>query len=178
MGDTPTAQPKTIEEIIREVGDYTPEAFEFVRDAVTAASERIHGPLNKAQQKLVRWMNTNGVGFEELQKMLEQGEVPPMGQAMLDQAGGLSAMNRHVSGQDLCRVLRAIAIERWGLMARTVFDHWGVHATHDFGRIVFALVDNHVLSKQPNDTIRDFDRVFDFAEAFDRGYTVQVGKPA
>lgn len=177
MAETPAAQPKSLHEIIREVGSYAPEAFEFVRDAVTVASERVHGPLSKPQQKLARWMNKHGVGFDDLQRLYERNELPPAVRLLLEEAGGIEAMNRHVSGRELSLVLRDLAIERWGFLARQVLSHWGIHSTHDFGRIVFALVDNHILSKQPGDSLRDFDRVYDFADAFDRGYTVRAVKP-
>lgn len=77
---------------------------------------------------------------------------------------------RHISGHELAEGVRALAIERFGPLARTVLEHWGIHATHDIGRIVFALVECGVLVKQDHDRIEDFDDVFDFEDAFDRGY--------
>jgi uncharacterized repeat protein (TIGR04138 family) len=77
--------------------------------------------------------------------------------------------NRHVSGQQLCEGLREFALKEWGLLAGTVLRRWGITATYDFGRIVFALVDNQHMAKTDEDTIEDFRNVFDFKEAFDRG---------
>jgi len=77
---------------------------------------------------------------------------------------------RHISGRELAEGCRDLAIERWGLMARPVLEYWGIRATRDLGAIVFALVECGVLVKQENDTLEDFDLVFDFAEAFERNY--------
>jgi uncharacterized repeat protein (TIGR04138 family) len=73
----------------------------------------------------------------------------------------------HVCGQQLCQGLRDFAVARYGLMARTVLAHWGVLRTHDFGRIVFAMVDSKLMQKTDDDDIRDFENVFDFAVAFE-----------
>lgn len=77
---------------------------------------------------------------------------------------------RHVTGQELSWACRDLALERFGLMARTVLDCWGVRQTADFGRIVFALVDVGLLSTQDGDRPEDFDAVYEFASAFDESY--------
>lgn len=77
---------------------------------------------------------------------------------------------RHLSGRELLEGCRELAIQRFGLLARTVLDYWGVTSTSDFGDIVFALVDLGLLQSQPTDTKDDFQDVFDFADAFDRDY--------
>src|SRR5687768_8664566 len=76
-------------------------------------------------------------------------------------------VSRHVSGQDLCDGLREFALMNWGLLARTVLARWNVRKTLDFGRIVFALVDNGYMQKTDDDTIEDFRDVFDFKSAFE-----------
>jgi uncharacterized repeat protein (TIGR04138 family) len=43
-----------------------------------------------------------------------------------------------------------------------VLRRWNIHSTTDFGRIVFALVDNGFLQKTEQDRIEDFRDVFDF----------------
>ena len=77
---------------------------------------------------------------------------------------------RHISGRELACGCRDLAIERWGLMARSVLGYWGIFSTRDLGEIVFALVELGVLVKQADDHIESFDDVFDFAEAFDNSY--------
>ena len=77
---------------------------------------------------------------------------------------------RHLSGRELVEGCRGLAIERYGLLARTVLDFWGVTTTVDFGDIVFALVDLGLLQSQPTDTRDEFNEVYDFEDAFDRDY--------
>lgn len=74
--------------------------------------------------------------------------------------------DRHVSGHQLCIGLRDYAVERYGLMAKSVLNKWGIHATRDFGHIIFAMVDAELMRKTDEDTIDDFDGVFEFSEAF------------
>jgi uncharacterized repeat protein (TIGR04138 family) len=81
-----------------------------------------------------------------------------------------SGRNRHITGQQLCEGLRDLAIERWGYLARTVLNNWGISRTEDFGRIVYALIDAGILAKTDEDSPDDFVAVFDFAEAFERRY--------
>ena len=74
---------------------------------------------------------------------------------------------RHVSGQDLCNGLRDFAIKEYGLLARTVLRRWSITSCRDFGQIVFAMVEGGLMRKTDNDTIHDFNNVFDFASAFE-----------
>lgn len=82
------------------------------------------------------------------------------------QAGDDTDESKHVTGQQLCIGLRDYAIERYGRLARTVLDHWGLRSTEDFGRIVFAMVDAQLMHKTDDDTLADFVNVFSFDEAF------------
>jgi uncharacterized repeat protein (TIGR04138 family) len=77
---------------------------------------------------------------------------------------------RHVSGQELAGGVRELALDRFGPMARTVLEHWGIHDTEDVGRVVFAMVEQGILIKQDGDRPDDFSDVFDFEEAFELNY--------
>jgi uncharacterized repeat protein (TIGR04138 family) len=77
---------------------------------------------------------------------------------------------RHITGQELAKSVRDLAIQRFGPMARTVLEHWGIHSTADIGEIVYALIDYRVLIKQDSDSRDDFRDVFSFDDAFDRDY--------
>ncbi len=76
-------------------------------------------------------------------------------------------LDRHVTGQELCMGLREYAIQRYGLLARTVLECWRVQRTEDFGRMVFAMINAGLLKQQADDSIEDFTSVYDFREAFD-----------
>ncbi len=77
---------------------------------------------------------------------------------------------RHITGRELAESCRDLAIQRYGVLARMVLEHWGVTSTADFGNIVFTLVDLGLLLSQATDTRDDFAGVFDFQDAFDRDY--------
>ena len=78
--------------------------------------------------------------------------------------------SRHITGRELTEGCRDLAIERYGPMARSVLDFWGIRTTRDLGEIVFALVECGILVKQETDDLDDFDGVYDFQDAFERNY--------
>lgn len=77
---------------------------------------------------------------------------------------------RHITGRELAIACRDLALDRYGVLARLVLNHWGVHSTADLGDIVFTLVELNLLISQPTDTRDDFLAVFDFDEAFEQNY--------
>jgi uncharacterized repeat protein (TIGR04138 family) len=77
---------------------------------------------------------------------------------------------RHLTGRELALGCRDLALDRYGVLARSVLEHWGLTNSASIGEIVFALVDVGLLSAQPTDSVADFLDVFDFHEAFDRNY--------
>ena len=79
---------------------------------------------------------------------------------------------RHISGQELAEGIRVYALQQFGPMAKTVLNYWGIYQTLDFGKIVFLLIDVKLLSQQPGDKPEDFDKIYDFDEAFDKGYKI------
>lgn len=83
-----------------------------------------------------------------------------------DRDGQLAGDARHVTGQELCLGLRDYAIAQYGLLARTVLSRWNIRRTEDFGRMVFALVEAGLMRKSDEDSLDDFQGVFEFDEAF------------
>jgi uncharacterized repeat protein (TIGR04138 family) len=77
---------------------------------------------------------------------------------------------RHISGRELSCGCRDFAIERFGVMARLVLEHWGVRSAADIGDIVFTMVDLELLLTQPTDTRDEFADAFSFDEAFESEY--------
>ena len=80
---------------------------------------------------------------------------------------GLPNEQRHICGRNLLFGISEFAMDQLGPMARSVFSHWGVAETRDFGEIVFNLVESELMSKTDDDRIEDFIGVYDFAEEFD-----------
>jgi uncharacterized repeat protein (TIGR04138 family) len=81
---------------------------------------------------------------------------------------------RHISGRELAEGVRRLALDRFGPLARTVLQHWGIRQTEDLGSIVFSLVDCGILMKQDEDSPDDFRGIFDFEEVFERNYPWEV----
>jgi uncharacterized repeat protein (TIGR04138 family) len=77
---------------------------------------------------------------------------------------------RHITGRELALSVRDLALERFGVMAGLVLEHWGVHTSSDIGDIVFTLVELELLMSQATDTREEFAGVFHFDEAFERDY--------
>lgn len=90
--------------------------------------------------------------------------------ASLEYCQARLAERRHITGAELTEACRDLALERWGLTARLVLEHWGIRSTADVGAIVFVLVDLGFLLAQPSDHPADFADVYDFETAFEREY--------
>lgn len=121
------------------IGGIAPEAFQFVREGLGHTVKMVHG---------------------EHQEVASRTGASPVS----SDSPGPDA--RHISGRQLCMGLRDYAVKRYGLMARTVLRKWNVQRTEDFGRIVFAMVDQGIMRKAEEDSFEDFQGVFDFSEAF------------
>jgi uncharacterized repeat protein (TIGR04138 family) len=83
---------------------------------------------------------------------------------------------KHVTGEELLEGMKELLLNKFGPMALTVLNHWGIHTTDDIGNIVFNLVENKVLSKTDDDDIANFRNVYDFDEVFNKFYRKQLAK--
>ncbi len=80
----------------------------------------------------------------------------------------------HISGQELCEGLRELALQRFGLLSRTVLRQWGVTSTDDIGRIVFELIERGEMRKTEQDAMEHFLDLYDFDDAFDHNYRIDT----
>lgn len=140
---------------MRERAPFAPEAFRFVQEGLQHTLEKVRGePTYRASQDddadldLTLLAEIAGIDANELDEIAQ-------------------VESRHVSGQELCLGLRSLAVEKYGLLARTVLRGWGVSTTEDFGKIVYAMVDTGLLRTSENDSLDDFRGVYEFEEAFD-----------
>jgi uncharacterized repeat protein (TIGR04138 family) len=112
---------------------------------------------------------------EVLERMRERGDRYDERAYLFVLAGieflqGRLPQRRHVTGPELSLACRDFALGQYGLLARSVLEHWGIRETEDLGRIVFSLVDVGLLVSQPGDRVEDFAGVYSFDQAFDDGY--------
>lgn len=77
---------------------------------------------------------------------------------------------RHASPREVADGVRQLALERFGLMARTVLRHWGIHDADDIGRVVYAMVEQGILRTRDEDQQEAFSGALDFEEAFEIDY--------
>jgi len=73
----------------------------------------------------------------------------------------------HISGQELLEGIKEFGLDQFGPMAKTVFHHWGIKVTEDFGEIVFNMVENGIMSKAEKDSREDFKNAYAFDDVFD-----------
>lgn len=80
------------------------------------------------------------------------------------------SVSGHISGEVLLEGLRVVASRQFGPMAKEVLNHWGIYNTRDIGNIVFGLIEAKLLEHSEEDSIEDFDDVFDFKKVFEEDY--------
>jgi uncharacterized repeat protein (TIGR04138 family) len=116
-----------------------------------------------------------GAGLEHAQEVLGYGKPAPRkrksgssGKRVTEEARPI----RHISGQELCLALKHLAQQQYGLMAKLVLASWGIHATSDFGEIVYNLIRIGKMSTSEHDRREDFNAVYDFEQALVRDYCI------
>jgi uncharacterized repeat protein (TIGR04138 family) len=127
-------------------------------------AEKTGKPKVKGPEEMARLIREDGryplEAFEFLHDALENAAQKVHGE------GPAEPGQRHVTGAQLCQALRAVAIERWGPLAKTVLRRWRIRSTLDFGNMVYLLVNNEFMQKTPQDSLEDFRDVYSFDKAF------------
>lgn len=80
----------------------------------------------------------------------------------------------HVTGRELSEGVRDLALERFGLLAKTVLNEWGICSTGNIGDIVYNMIDAKIMVKQDSDSREDFDAVYDFSNAFQAEFRLEL----
>lgn len=101
---------------------------------------------------------------EGLAHTVEMVHGNPEDQTMLEL--GLVEDSRHVCGRELCIGFRDYAIDRYGMLAKSVLNKWGIHQTVDFGNIIFAMVEAGLMRTTEEDSVDDFDDIYEFDDVF------------
>jgi len=68
----------------------------------------------------------------------------------------------HVSAKELLDGVRDFGLNQYGPMTKSVFEHWGIKSTEDFGEIVFNMIDHNLMKKSDQDSRQDFKNVYSF----------------
>ena len=158
---------KTLPDLVKYVGRYPEESYLFVREGLSFAAEQLHGPETDAHQALQQYLAQHDLDWNDLVAEYHTGKLPELVLEAVEAAGGFEKLNRHVGGRELCWSLRDYALRRWGSLARVVLESWNIKRTKDFGRIVLGFIDFDMMRKQDDDTLADFEGVYDFEEAFE-----------
>ena len=74
--------------------------------------------------------------------------------------------DQDISAAFLLEGIKRYALEQYGALAFHVLSEWNIHTTMDFGKMVFNLVQIGWFGKSDDDSIKDFDDVFSFEDAF------------
>ncbi len=72
----------------------------------------------------------------------------------------------HLHGSEICLAAKDLAVEKWGMLARTVLGKWNIRGTIDFGNMVYLLINHSMLAKTEEDSLEDFRDIYSFDEAF------------
>jgi uncharacterized repeat protein (TIGR04138 family) len=75
---------------------------------------------------------------------------------------------RHVSAAELLDGMRDCAIQRFGYLARLVWESWGIYSTSDWGHVIFNLIGAKLMQANEGDKLEDFEGVYDFESVFDQ----------
>jgi uncharacterized repeat protein (TIGR04138 family) len=117
----------------------------------------------------------NGERIQKIDEILERDaryriEAYSFVLEALGYAIGQTGRSGHVTAAELMVAIRDYGIEQFGGLAKSVFNHWGILQSSQFGDIVFNLIDAGLLGKRPEDRREDFDAAsFDFdTELVDR----------
>jgi len=82
----------------------------------------------------------------------------------------LSDEPHHITGRQLSEGLAELAGDKWGRMAKVTLNQLGIKSTRDFGNIVYLMVENHWMHARPEDSIEEFNDVYDFETVFEKNY--------
>lgn len=147
--------------LLREDRRYPLGAYAFVFEALEYAQDVLQLGVESETEPVSQNANLTENEWEELRQREKEEDLP----------------KRHVTGQDLCEAAREFAFVQYGPLARTVLSSIGIRTTGDIGNIVYNLMEIGHMRKTPQDRREDFDNVFDFATALDRGqYKIGASK--
>lgn len=136
---------EVLEQILAREKRYQRDAYFFVKDGLEYTRKMLDREGRSRTEKTPTMIDREGK---------TRGEMEP----------------QHVTPQELLAGLRELALEQFGPMAIMVLEEWGVTSCHDFGEMVFIMIEHKALKKTEKDSRSDFDNGYDFYEAFRKPY--------
>jgi uncharacterized repeat protein (TIGR04138 family) len=82
--------------------------------------------------------------------------------------------SRHVTGRQLAEGFRDYILEEFGPFSEEILNDLNLHATIDIGHLVFNLISVGCFGKTPEDSLEDFEDVYDFKDAFSEPFSVRA----
>ena len=73
----------------------------------------------------------------------------------------------HLTGPQLLKGVREMAIREYGPMARSVLNFWGLKRGEDVGEVVYNLIEVGLMAKTDEDRKEDFGGVMAFDQSMD-----------
>lgn len=175
----------TIYRLLKKDPRYPIEAYQFVRDGLTYATEvlALGQKSDNDRQKSLAQQEALEQSSSDFQKEIDliagiaasertDEAEPSFELAKLDtpaeseETPPAEIEGRHLTGQELCEALRQYALQQYGYMAFSVLSEWSITATRDFGSIVYNLIEIGLMRKSPEDRQEHFNDVYDFHEVF------------
>jgi len=77
----------------------------------------------------------------------------------------------HITGPELLRGVRELAMAQYGPMARQVLNHWGLQRGEDVGDVVYNLIRHGLMSSSDEDEIEDFHGIMVFDDSMNREFS-------
>ncbi len=82
----------------------------------------------------------------------------------------VTTKNHHVTGRQLSEGLRDYMLEEYGPFAQDILRKCNMQQTFDIGRIVYNLIEVGAFGKTKEDSIEDFNAIYDFVETFEKPF--------
>ena len=76
----------------------------------------------------------------------------------------------HMTAEQLYLGSCAYALQEYGPLAQKLLEMWGICTSHDFGCVVYNLIEAGIFGKQKGDTQEEFDTLPDLTTLLDAPY--------
>jgi uncharacterized repeat protein (TIGR04138 family) len=154
---------RQVVEVARQHRRFNPEAYLFIFHSLKFAQEELgYGGMSEP----ARPRAAAGPGSAESAGSEAAGASA--------EASDEGAVERHITGQQLCEAIRQLALREFGYMAKTVFNSWGITQTADFGDMVYHLIEGGLMKKTDRDRREDFANVFDFETGLSQSFRMEL----